>query len=203
MVRLLNSGMRAQGPRRYTPAPKTKGITVPAGDLDIRLAWVTEAEKVAERQARGQAIWEHEEAAGHEIDPELLGAKLRGAVYDRVVKTETVETPGASGEADTTDLQGVAETTGVPSDDPVDSEIKDGVIQPLSGADLDEQLEDSEPEPETIPEGVTTIDALLDWVKSGDAPVRAQIVLDQENTKPEDKRRKGLISKLADVILEV
>lgn len=211
MVRTLNSGLRAKGPRRYTPKPKSKGVEVPAGDIDSRLAWVAEDDDLETRRSRGQALWEHEEAAGHEIEPDLLGEKLRDAVYDRVVRTESLETLGASGgepaEADTTDDQSVPETTGVPSEGGIDSGVKDEVIQPLPGADLDEQIEETEgtaaePEPETIPEGVSTIDALVDWVKAGDAPARAQIVLDQENTKPEDKRRKGLVSKLTDIILE-
>lgn len=56
---------------------------------------------------------------------------------------------------------------------------------------------------ETVPDGMTKVVDLLDWVREGDDPAaRAQAVLEWENEKPEQHRRTTLVSDLTDLILE-
>lgn len=55
-------------------------LEVPEGDLESRLAWVSEGADYEEKSARGSALYAHEEAVG-DVDLEELGAQLRKAVY--------------------------------------------------------------------------------------------------------------------------
>lgn len=82
------------------PAP-LGDVVAPEGDLDARLAWVSEAEDVAEATARADAIWQHENDTNPDVDRETLSAQLRAAVHG----SATIEVPGV--EADT-DGQGAA-----------------------------------------------------------------------------------------------
>lgn len=70
--------------------------------------------------------------------------------------------------------------------------------QPVSGP----QTESQEPQTEIVPEGMTKVDELLEWVNEGDVAARAQAVLTWETEKPEKHQRKTLVQQLAEQILE-
>lgn len=63
--------------------PEPEGeVTVTAGSLDERVAWVAAGESQDERSVRADAVYAHEDAAG-DTDLEALGPALVGAVYQQ------------------------------------------------------------------------------------------------------------------------
>lgn len=64
------------------------GVVVPTGDLDARLAWVSEAADTAEAALRADAIWQHETASDPDSDKATLAASLREAVAAVIDGTE-------------------------------------------------------------------------------------------------------------------
>lgn len=185
-------------------APEPGDDTVPEGDLDSRVAWVSEPDEQPERAHRADLVYEHEKDADDGTDLDALAARLRDAVYG------TTEAPRVEGTQAGADPESSLTGTGAPvgrapdAGDPtngalpgIDAVQGEHVAQPGDQLPTVEQ-DGGTPLAPPIPEDVTSVDALLDWIGEADSDdenrARAQLVMDTEMEKPEDDRRSTLIA---------
>lgn len=167
-----NETLAAEGTEGHDSGPDTEEI-VPAGTLEERLTWVSEGDTSEEKTRRADVIWQHETEADPEADKAALSEQLRNAVYGN---GETVDSDTAdTGEAVNADTGEVT----------------------APGDDLPEITE-----PVTVPEDLTTVDELLDWVKApeddDEKVLRAEAVLTAE--REQEHPRTTLVTPLENLL---
>lgn len=121
-------------------AAPAEPITVPAGTLEERVAWVAEGETSEERGVRAQAVWDHELDSDPDGNHDELSGQLTAAVHGANAPVEgdgaaPVEPPKEGDEppaGDPADDDQDPEA-GAPAEDEADEEVADS---PSATADL-------------------------------------------------------------------